>query len=370
MRIWVLTNEYKDNIIGGLGTVATHLSEALAQIKGTHVTVLCAGTEQSVSITRNQTNNLQVIHFPRKSKYILPATKNFNYLSIAKWIHAKRLSKPDLIHVHSLQCEKLALFYKRRYQIPFIYTCHSMAIRSGKIDLRQLQLLRHSAYITTPSQWQKAEIIRYCPWARNKIFVIHNGVHMPTTHPDYSNNAHRLLFVGRVIPSKGVTDLINAIALLKLNEPNVQLDIVGTGSEKYIQLLTNRASSLLISSNVTWLGKQNPSAVQQLYASYGCVIVPSYVESFGLVALEAMAAGIPLVSSRKGGLSSFVTDRNATIISQIKPSIIAQSVQTMWSNPSRTNAKVNQARQTASKYHWKSIAKTYNRLFIRTYQRR
>jgi glycogen synthase len=370
MRIRVLTNEYKDNTIGGLGTVATHLSKALTHIKGIHVTVLCTGSKQSIRITSDRNKTLQAVHFPRKSKYISAGTTNFKYIAITKWIRARHIPKPDLIHVHSVQCVNLALFYKLKYRIPVIYTCHSLAIRSGQIDPRQLLLFRHSTFVTTPSHWQKAQIIQYCPWARNKIVVIHNGVHIPDAQPNYKKNSHRLLFVGRVLPSKGVTELIRAIALLKVTKPNVQLDIIGTGSKKYMRKLIRLASALRISSNIRWLGKMNPSVVQQRYAAYGGVIVPSYLESFGLVALEAMAAGVPLVSTRNGGLGSFVTDRNATIISHINPHHIAQSVQAMWSNPTRLKAKVLQARQTARKLHWNTIANTYNRLFIRTYQRR
>lgn len=370
MRIWVLTNEYKDNLIGGLGTVATHLSEALAQTKRTHVTVLCAGTGRDVQLTIDRAKSLRAIYFPKGSKYIWPSTANFNYNKITRWIRAKKLLMPNLIHVHSLQCFKLAMFYKLKYRIPFIYTCHSLAIHSGKIDPRQLYLLRHSTYVTTPSHWQKKQIIRSCPWARGKIIVIHNGVHMPISQPDYRRNAHRLLFVGRVLPSKGVTELIRAIALLKDKNPNVTLDIIGTGSVKYMNKLKDIASSLHIGPNINWLGKQKPSVVQKSYASYGGVIVPSYKESFGLVSLEAMAAGVPLVSTRNGGLSSFVSNRNATTIPQINPNTIAQCIETMWNNPPRTKIKVTQARQTARKLHWKNIANTYRRLFIKAHQRR
>jgi glycogen(starch) synthase len=367
MRIWVLTNEYGGNIVGGLGVVSTYLSRALAKIEEVHVTVICKSYASKVTVENSE--SLRVIRFPRKSMYHSVISQNFNALPIAGWLKTNGFIKPDLIHVHSLQCDKLAQYYKRKFHVPIIYTCHSLAIlekyQPGRVSTaaRQNRLIRIADAITVPSQWQENKIRQFYPFYKRQIKVIQNGVIPNNKYKSRQANPYHLLYVGRLNAMKGIEELLHAVSLLKYRYPQIKLDIVGKGSKLYMLKLKKRTLTLDISRNIKWWGKLQPRTVQKLYSSYGAVVVPSHHESFGLVALEAMANGIPLVSTRNGGLSSFVNGSNAAIISTVSASIIARSIRVMWETPELTIQRIEEAKNTARAYGWTQISQQYHSFF-------
>lgn len=366
MRIWVLTNEYAGNIIGGLGVVATHLSRALSRREGLHVTVICKGQERRVTAVHGP--SLSVIRFPRNSRFHSVASQFFRPVPVLDWLKRHGIAFPDLIHVHSLQCLELAEYMKTHERTPIVYTCHSTVklepsqVGRAKTALRQEKLIRLADAVTAPSEWQKSVILGHYPHAGD-VRVIRNGVVERRANRRQSKNRYRLLFVGRMNRIKGVDELLRAVALLRKTHPRVGLDLVGSGSKSYTLRLKRLSRQMRLTGKVRWLGKRNPAAVWQLYPRYGAVVVPSRHESFGLVALEAMASGVPLVATRNGGLQTFVNDGNAEIIAGVTPRDIASAVRRVWRNPEQTSTKVRRAQETAKSYRWDDIARHYHFLF-------
>jgi len=364
MNIWVLTNEYEGNIIGGLGIAATQIARSISPL-GNQVTVICH--KKSSGVTVEYENQVRVIRFPFSSAYF---TKKqlFRAGPIARWLQNNKIGTPDLIHVHSLQCVQLAKHLKRKFQVPVVYTCHSLIsrkslrLKSRISRIRQRKLIRLSDGITVPSAWQKMQLQRFYPDLKKPVQVIHHGTILPKD-PGTRKYNRRLLFVGRLHPVKGLKELLGAIALLKNKYKVVKLDIVGNGSKKYKSKLAAYVNRLGIHRNVNWLGKLKPEEVRKLYPSYSAVVVPSKSESFGLVALEVMASGTPLVATRRGGLASFVNPNNAEIIRRVEPAGIARSIGKVWNNPGAAAEKVNRAKHTASRFDWQSSAEKYVKFF-------
>ncbi|MNJ56300.1 Spore coat protein SA [compost metagenome] len=112
------------------------------------------------------------------------------------------------------------------------------------------------------------------------------------------------LFVGRVIPRKGVPILLKAASLAGKEVP-VQVVIAGRGSTSYVKQLRDLASKLNVS--VKWIGKQRHSDIHKVYQSADCFVCPSQKhEAFGLVNVEAMASGLPVIASKIGGIPEIV----------------------------------------------------------------
>ncbi|WP_052487234.1 glycosyltransferase family 4 protein [Gordoniibacillus kamchatkensis] len=177
MKVWVMTNEYEGNNVGGLGVVATHLSRALSNSNDTSVTVICkTGHTRRVAVESGE--SLTVVRFPRSSKYHSSARQLFHARPIAKWMKTHGFGQPDIIHVHSIQCDDLALYYNKKYKIPLVYTCHSLICLEPKqsnlkpMEMRQRQLLRAANVVTAPSGWQKAMIRRSYPRYIKRIEAI------------------------------------------------------------------------------------------------------------------------------------------------------------------------------------------------------
>ena len=145
---------------------------------------------------------------------------------------------------------------------------------------------------------------------RNKKYIkpikcLYNGVRLFEYSVNTNNN--KLLFVGKLHQEKGILYLLRAIPNILKKFPNTTLDIIGTGIEK--ENLKNFTRKLSIELNVTFINRVNHAKLQKYYSNSSLVIVPSiYSESFGLVGVEAMSVGRPVIASRVGGISEWLDD--------------------------------------------------------------
>jgi len=359
IHIWVITKEYHPKIIGGLGVVATQLSRALRHAD-VDVTVFCSNkSDQPAHIAKR--SGLRVIWIPRHARTYTPSAHAFKMNAVLRAASGAAARAPDLIHVHSIEFADAAIAAASQYRIPILYTCHSLVSSGGQSiqGKNQMKLFRAASRIVTPSLWLAGEIGRLYAGASGKVTVIPHGVKHGAQAASVAPT--NLLYVGRLVQSKGVEPLIQAFAQLAASRP-VQLTIVGSGPPAYVRKLHVVARKLNVANRITWIQRSSNESVQRMYASYGAVIVPSKRESFCLVALEAMAHGVPLVSTLSGGLKEFVNANNASIIQAINGAAIARAIKAMLNNPARTRKRVINARHIAARYQWPAVALRYKAL--------
>ncbi len=363
-RIWIFTFEFEPYIIGGLGIAVTNLAKAFTQ-NGVDITVVTLGKQSSPSI--KSLMGMNILRIPQKRPYYLHSIKQFRLNAVYRWLRDEE--NPDGIHIHSPQFIQIAKFYQKKFDIPVIYTCHSLvALEDGLNDKNKIramrlqeQMLRIADRIVVPSHAESITLQHVYPFYCNKVVVIPHGVTKQSNTSRGPQN--HLLFVGRIIPIKGVDHLLRAIAILIKKYPTVKLDIIGTGSIGYVRHLKQIARRLGVASRVRWLGYRKQTQIQKMYSSHGALIMPSLQESFGLVALESLASGIPLVATRAGGLSDFVSNKVAQIIPAPKSPYIAAAIEQMWNNQERTNERVSTGRKLANQYQWPQIATRYQIVF-------
>lgn len=357
LKIWVMTQEYHPNIIGGLGIVATQITNMLHR-NGAAVTVICKG--RSGQFRDYKTNgSLHVLALPdRKSSGLYPAS------NVLAAISRSGAAAPDLIHVHSTQFAAAAIAASKKYRAPIVYTCHSLSSTglSSREGRHQTMLFRAARKITVPSRWLAAESGKRYPGARGKIVVIPNGVKYISDRIR-QKPAYNLLYAGRVIPAKGIEELIGAVARLSRKTPAVKLTIIGDGPKPYMRRERLIAKKLGVANRIRWIRQQSHASLLRKYAGFGAVVVPSRNESFCLVALESMAQGVPLVTTLSGGLKEFANASNAQIIRVVNKNAIAKSITAVWKNPNMTKRRMINAKKTASRYLWPRIVRKYTSLF-------
>nr|WP_281258689.1 glycosyltransferase family 4 protein [Melghirimyces profundicolus] len=362
----MLTSEYEPHITGGLGTVATNLTKAYAR-GGVHTTVLSQSKHSLITLTKKK--RLQIVRFPSRAAYYSSKSRQYIPAAVERWLNKQGYRKPDGIHIHSLQFMNLAKYFQARHRIPVIYTCHSLVeMETGPITnkkrkmlMYQEQLLKTANKIVVPSRSQFTKLKKLYPFCSNKTVVIKHGIVLRKSKA--RGPRHHLLFVGRIVPLKGIEQLLKAISLLKREGKKVKLDLVGTGPKGYTRHLKAQSKKLGISPEIRWIGYCNQAQVQKMYASHGAVIMPSLQESFGLVALEALANGIPLVSTRAGGLAEFVNSKVAQTIPKVNGSVIAKSIKNMWNHKKVTDQRVATGRKLASRFQWPHAAERYKKQF-------
>ncbi|TJY43936.1 glycosyltransferase family 4 protein [Cohnella pontilimi] len=357
--IWVMTREYPPIVFGGVGTVAAQLTKAFIR---SNMTVNVVTKSATGSIHFSQQHGSGVLRIPEIKPYFHGFAYQTRFFQRAADRYFSGL--PDIIHVHSIEFAAAALWYKRKYRIPVVYTCHSLISNSRKNAARkksQNRLFRHADRITVPSMWLKRSILKEHAAAASKVSVIPHGVQSVSDGTKIA--PLHLLFVGRIIKSKGIEPLIRSISILSARNKRVRLTVIGKGSAQYEQRLRTIASKAGVSRHIRWLGHLPHAKVQRLYSSYGAVVVPSQNESFCLVALEAMANGIPLVSTRAGGLKQFVNTTNARTIRSVDSQAISRAITAMWQDPNGTRQRAANAKRLAKRYSWPKRAMQYEALF-------
>jgi D-inositol-3-phosphate glycosyltransferase len=183
---------------------------------------------------------------------------------------------------------------------------------------------------------------------------------------DLPLDAPVLLFVGRIQPLKGPDVAVQALA--DLRRPDALLVLVGgasgTEGEREVERIVALADELGVSRQLRFVAPQPHHILSTYYRAADVVVVPSRSESFGLVALEAMACGIPVVASGVGGLLSLV-DHGETgfLVGDRDPSEFARYVREVLDHPAHGRALGLRARQKAQRYTWSFAAARLRRVY-------
>jgi glycosyltransferase involved in cell wall biosynthesis len=183
------------------------------------------------------------------------------------------------------------------------------------------------ATVTAASEMIRDSVAALAPWKFPDMEIVRMGVEtrdFPLADPHPKRWAWRLLYVGRVVPTKGVATAIKAIALLP---EEASLEVDGYGAPEMIEELTALAHSLGVSGRVTFV-RSPRSALADRYSEADVVLFPSeWAEPFGLVPLEAMARGTPVVATGTGGSGEFLHDGvNSLLFPPGDPAALAEAV--------------------------------------------
>lgn len=208
-----------------------------------------------------------------------------------------------------------------------------------------------------------------------KVEVIPNAVDETIFNPNVDGSriteryglqrTRNVLFVGRLVPYKGVEYLLSAIEILRHKFADIHLIIVGEGELK--EKLTRQADSLNIKENVTFVGHVPNSELPLFYVSSDLAVLPSVsrLEAFGIALLEAMACGKPVVASSIPGVRE-VVEQNVTgyLTPPRDPVALAEAISKIIQNKRLTERMGLEARRRVEEnYTWKRVTHSYDQLY-------
>ena len=175
-------------------------------------------------------------------------------------------------------------------------------------------------------------------FSEQQITLIPNGIdeRYIVDAPPESGTGNRLLYAGRLHPTKGVDIAIRALALLNgSHETRCTLDIIGTGPGEYVGELEVLGRDLGLHEDLHFLGPRSWDALIHSYEGYDMLLFPSvWVEPFGLTVVEAMARGVPVIASDRGGPRDIITDRvDGLLVEPENPEAFADAVALLVSRP-------------------------------------
>ena len=212
---------------------------------------------------------------------------------------------PDIIHAHaSLWAGYAALHVSARYATPFVVTEHSSQFRLGSFPrallARALRVFRAAAATIAVSESLRHAMSDY--GVRSEILVVPNTVDPEFwTLPPQPRGGAPFTFcaVGHLVPVKRFDTLIRAFATRFRGKPDVRLVIGGDGASR--QDLESLARALGVHGQVHYLGALSREGVRQAMWEAHCFVSPSLVETFGVVLIEALSTGLPVIATRSGG---------------------------------------------------------------------
>ncbi|MBM4399494.1 MAG: glycosyltransferase [Candidatus Cloacimonetes bacterium] len=242
----------------------------------------------------------------------------FEYILTFKAIKSIHMEwKIDLIHVNFAQPDGIAVRHIcKRLEIPYIMTEHHGIIghllQSRCLRKQILNVYCDSAKTIVVSEFTKNQIEKYS--SHNfTCEVIPNGVQVERfTVKDKNTEPRNLVYIGNLIHSKGIHILIIALSVLKEQNLRYRLSVIGDG--KYKDELVKLTKSLNVESYVTFFGAKSSKDIDRLLPEHDILILPSFVESFSIVLIEAMAAGLPVIATKCGGPELIVTEETGSLI--------------------------------------------------------
>lgn len=250
----------------------------------------------------------------KHSKSPIPKITRFIHLYSVWKIFRKLLKekwKPDIIHAHLYWAGVAGVLLGRMYKIPVIITEHHSGFPRHLLGRRALVeakfALRRAKIILAVSGFLKRSIESYD--IKNRFEIVPNVVDTDLFHPDEQirkdANVKRILLVALLSPIKGLPNIFEAISNLRQKREDFCLDIIGDGpNRKEYEELTFR---LGINDKVHFHGLKSKQEVAQFMRESCFFVLPSLMETFGVVLIEALASGIPVIAGNIGGQKEIVT---------------------------------------------------------------
>lgn len=263
---------------------------------------------------------------------------NDTYRFIRKEILCKK--KIDIIHSHlSYPAGFLGTIIQKREKIPCVLTEHSWIkkyFRSWVHKLCVLYTLKHCACVVAVSNALKDDINSNCS---RQVRVIPNVIEMGKfSVPDTIKNDNNLnigILGGMGNYRKGLDILIKALSLLKDIEMTVHIG----GDGKFLSTFKDLANELNVTGKCVFYGEIKPERIQDFYSKLDFYVLPSRDETFGVVVVEAMACGLPVIASKCGGPEEIITKESGVLVEKENPRELAMAIRSVAGNLGSYNRK-------------------------------
>ena len=284
----------------------------------------------------------------------------------------------DLIHSHYWLSGRLGSWVQDRWKIPHIVMFHTLGtvkniagVADPEPDLRiatEKKLTRTCDRILAPTDREKENLLKYCHTPGEKIGVVPCGVNLDLFRPmDKAAARKRLgfgadgpivLYVGRFDPIKGIDRLLEAMAYLK-HLKRMQLIIIGgdgPDTPEY-QNLQRLSAGFGVEQSVRFVGRIEQKNLPPYYSAADALVIPSYYESFGLVGLEALACGTPVVATRVGAMARILReDETGLVVADATPRGLAKNIERIISSSANPLLSAYAIRASVLKYGWSDVA--------------
>jgi len=393
---------------GGMNVYVRDLSKELAKL-GHEVDIFTRWQDSSQPQITQFVPGVRVIQIEAGPRGAYDKNKVYNHLDqFVAGVEALRLAEGgdyDVIHAHYWLSGLVGIRLREKWlragrRVPVLQMFHTLGklkngvaqtVQEREVDQRirgEEEVVRQVDRLIAPTPTEKAHLIWYYGASSKKVRTVPCGVDTEMFHPmtaaerraarrrlDVSSIARYALFVGRIEPLKGVETLLRAVHKLAETEDAVgemvKLLVVGgdVATSKAVLdaemlRLQYLAADLGICDRISFVGAQPQEKLRDYYASADVVLMPSRYESFGMVAVEAMASGTPVIASRVGGLAYTVRDgQTGYLLAHDDVNAWAEAIHRVLDSPLLRAELGQQASSHAHLYAWAQIAMRIDALY-------
>lgn len=233
---------------------------------------------------------------------------------------------PDVLHAHVFAAGFFAVIAGRRWRVPVVVSEHHSDIIEGRLDGLTARIARytyrHADLVCPVSTLLERSLLRFEPRARCEVVgnVVDFDVFGSSSRPERRLPGSRLLAVAGLYRYKGLPDLLDAVRSLARNRPEVTLGVVGDGPERA------GLEALAEGLPVTLLGARTRIEVAALMRDADVLAMPSLVETFGIAAVEALAAGLPVVCTSACGVADVVAAQGGVVVPPADPNELCSAL--------------------------------------------
>jgi D-inositol-3-phosphate glycosyltransferase len=295
----------------------------------------------------------------------------------------------DLIYAHYWLSGLAGLALRERWTVPVLQMFHtlgrlknSVARSASEVEpLRRIEAESHLVgavdRMVAANVVEREHLLRLYGADRARIAVVPCGVDTTLFRPGDKMDARRglgiadhpvILYVGRLQPIKGLDTLLDAVGQLNIGGIGAELVVVGGDTDDVPAgreaQLRQRIGTLGLAAKVRFVGAQPQEALRAYYVAADVTVLPSYYESFGMVALEAMACGSPVVGSRVGGLTTTVRDGvTGHLVPEGDVNALAQCLADLITDPDACERLGREGARWAVQHRWPCVAEAICREF-------
>jgi D-inositol-3-phosphate glycosyltransferase len=369
---------------GGQNVHVAELSAALTR-RGHAVTVYTRRDDPDLPERVEMPQGYTVVHVPAGPAEHLPKDELLAHMGpFAQFLDAQwSADRPDVTHAHFWMSGIATQLAARHLDLPAVQTFHALGVvkrrHQGADDTSPKERLRLEATVARTATWVAAtctdevfELMRMGR-ARARMSVVPCGVNLDLFTPDGPkaprNGHHRIVSVGRFVPRKGFDVVVRALPAM----PDTELVIVGgpdesqLGSDPEACRLLTLAEELGVADRVRLYGSVARENMPAILRSADVVACTPWYEPFGIVPLEAMACGVPVVASAVGGmLDTVVHDVTGRLVTPKCPTAVADAInQLMRDDFLRQSLGAAGRDRARARYSWDRIAADTLRIYDR-----
>lgn len=254
--------------------------------------------------------------------------------------YSDKYGRPDVIHVQSmLNAGRLAMYLKRKYNIPYVITEHSWRHATGRVSSNELKL---SKLIASNAVYRFGVSRSLCneleeligldsgQWCYFPNMVEHTFFETPLKESSKSEKPFRFICVASLDQNKCVDHVIKAFFKILIEGDDIYLDIVGDGPDR--NKLESMSDEMGIADRVKFYGKRNRKEILEVMSSADSLVLASRYETFGVVIIEALALGKPVVATKCGGPESIIRKEDGLLVPTDDISALCDAMTTVRTN--------------------------------------